>query len=69
MSSGEVVGSIFFSGNQLFRVEKLSVCSGSDFINNGGFKIEENGSGDVFSSSSFTEEGVEGIISSSNGFV
>jgi len=69
VSSGEVVGGIFFSGDQLFRVEKLSVGSGSDFIDNGGFKIEENSSGDVFTSSSFTEESVEGIISSSDGFV
>jgi len=69
VSSGEVVGGIFFSRNQLFRVEKLSVCSSSDFINDGGFKIKENGSGDVFSSSSFTEESVEGIISSSDSFV
>jgi len=47
----------------------LSVGSGSDFINDGGFQIKEDSSGDVFSSSSFTEEGVEGIISSSDGFV
>jgi len=69
VSSGEVVGGVFFSGDQLFRVEQLSVGSGSDFINNGGFKIKEDSSGDVFSSSSFTEESVEGIISSSNGLV
>jgi len=47
----------------------LSVGTGSDFIDNGGFQIEENGSGDVFTSTSFTEESVEGIISSSDGFV
>jgi len=69
MSSGEVIGGIFFSGDQLFGMEQLSISSGSDFIDDGGFQIEEDGSGDVFSSSSFTEEGVEGIISSSDGFV
>jgi hypothetical protein len=37
VSSGEVVGGIFFSGDQLFGVEQLSVGSGSDFINDGGF--------------------------------
>ena len=47
----------------------MSVGSGSDFIDNGGFQIEENSSGDVLSSSSFTEEGVEGIISSSDSLV
>jgi len=69
VSSGEVVGGIFFSGDQLFGVEQLSVGSGSDFINDGGFEIEEYGSGDVFSSSGFREKGVEGIISSSDGFI
>jgi hypothetical protein len=69
MSSGEVVSGIFFSGDQLFGVEQLSVGSGSDFINNGGFQIQEYGSGDVFTSTSFREKGVEGIISSSNSFV
>jgi hypothetical protein len=69
MSSGEVVSGIFFSGDQLFRVEQLSVGSGSDFINDGGFQIQKDSSGDVFSGSSFTEESVEGIISSSDGFV
>jgi len=69
VSSGEVVGGVFFSGDQLFGVEQLSVGTGSDFVNNGGFQIKEHGSGDVFSSSSFTEEGVEGIISSSDSLV
>lgn len=69
MSSGEVVGSIFFSGDQLFWVEQLSVGSGSDFINNGWFEIQKDGSWDVFSGSGFREESVEGIISSSDGLV
>jgi hypothetical protein len=69
MSSGEVVGGIFFSGDQLFWVEQLSVGSGSNFIDNGWFQIQKYGSGDVFSSSGFTEECVEGIITTSDGFV
>jgi hypothetical protein len=69
VSSGEVVGGIFFSGDQLFGVEQLSVGSGSDFVNNGGFQIEEDGSGDVFSGSGFGEESVEGVISSSDGLI
>ena len=42
MSSGEVVGGVFFSRDQLFRVEELSVGSGSDFVNDGGFQVEED---------------------------
>ena len=69
MSSGEVVCSIFFTGDQLFWVEQLSVGSGSDFINDGWFKIKEDTSWDVFTSSGLREESVKGIISSTNGFV
>jgi hypothetical protein len=37
VTSGEIVGGVFLSGDELFGVEKLSVGSGSDFIDNGGF--------------------------------
>jgi len=69
VTSGEVVSGIFLTGDELFRVEELSVGTSSDFINNGRFKIEEDGSGDVFTSTSFREKCVECIISSTNGLV
>ena len=69
MSSGEVVGSIFLSGDELFWMEELSVGSGSDLINDGWLKIEEDGSWDVLSGTSLGEEGVESIITTTNGFV
>jgi len=69
MASSEVVSGIFLSGDELFGMEQLSVGSGPDFIDNGGLEIEENGSWDVLSGTSLREEGVEGIISSSNGLV
>merc|ERR1712151_614129 len=49
VSSGEVVGGIFLSRDQLLGVEQLSVGTGSDFVNNGGFQIEEDTSWDVLS--------------------
>jgi len=52
MSSGEVVGSIFFTGDELLWVEQLSVGSGSDLIDNGWLEIEEDGSWDVLTSTS-----------------
>jgi hypothetical protein len=69
VTSGEVVGSIFLSGDELLRVEELSVGSGSDFIDDGRFKIEEDGSWDVFTGTGFREEGVESIITTSDGLV
>merc|ERR1719171_779727 len=69
MSSGEVVGGIFFSGDELLWMEELSVGSGSDLIDNGWLEIEEDSSWDVLSGTSLGEEGVEGIVTTTNGFV
>ena len=69
VSSGEVVGGILLSGDELLGVEELSVGSGSDLIDDGGFEIEEDAPGDVLSGSGFGEEGVEGIITATDSFV
>jgi hypothetical protein len=69
MSSGEIVSGIFFTGDQLFGVEQLSVSTGSDFINDGWLKIKEDGSWDMLTSSSLGEEGVESIITTTDRFV
>ena len=66
MSSGEVVGGIFLSGDELLWVEQLSVGSGSDLIDDGWLEIEEDGSWDVLASTSLGEEGVEGIITTTD---
>jgi len=69
VTTGVVVGGILFAGDQLFGVEQLTVGTGTDLIDDSWFKIDENGSWDVLSSSSFTEEGVEGVITTSDGLV
>ena len=69
VTSGEVVGGIFLSGDELLWMEELSVGSGSDLIDNGWLEIEEDGSWNMLSSTSLGEEGVEGIITTTNGFV
>jgi len=69
MSSGEVVGGIFLSGDELLWMEELSVGTGSNLIDNGWLEIEEDGSWDVFTSTSLGEEGVEGIVTTTDGFI
>jgi len=69
MSSGEVVGGILLSGDELFWMEELSVGSGSDLIDDGWLEIEEDGSWDVLSSTSLGEEGVESIITTTDRFI
>ena len=39
------------------------------FTDDSGLQVHKDSSGDVLSSSSLTEEGVEGVVSSSDGFV
>ena len=50
-------------------MEELSVGSGSDLIDNGWLEIEEDGSWNVLTGTSLGEEGVESIITTTDGFV
>jgi len=69
VTTGVVVSSIFLAGDQLLWVEQLAVGTSAHFINYCGLKINENSPGDVLASSSLAEEGVEGVVASSNGLV
>ena len=69
VTTGVVVSGIFFTSDELFGVEQLSVCASSDLINDSGFQVNEDSSGDVFASAGFAEEGVEGIVATSDGLV
>ena len=50
-------------------MEELSVGSGSDLIDNGWLEIEEDGSWNVLTSTSLGEEGVEGVVTATDGLV
>ena len=69
VTTSVVVSGILLSCDQLLRVEQLSVGSSTDLINNGGLKIKEDGTGYVLSSSGLREEGVERVITTSDGLV
>merc|ERR1711970_1272672 len=69
MSSGEVVGSVLFTRDKLLWMEELSVGTSSDLIDDGWLEIEEDASGDVLSGTSLREEGVEGIVTTTDGLV
>ena len=59
VTTGVVVGGILLSSDELFGVEKLSVSSGSDLIDDGRLQIDEDGTGNVLASAGLGEEGVE----------
>jgi len=69
VTTGVVVGGILLTRDQLLRVIQLSVGTSSDFIKRSRLKIKEDGSWDVLTGASFREEGVERIITTTNGLV
>jgi len=69
VTSSVVIGGIFLSSDELFRMEELSVGSSPYFINNSWLQVQEHSSRNVFSSSSLAEEGVEGVITTSDSLV
>ena len=69
VTTGKVVGSILLAADELLRVEELAVSASPHLINHSGLKVNKHSSGDMLPSPSLTEEGVESIITSSNGLV
>ena len=69
MATGEVVGSILLAGDQLLGVEQLAVGAGADLVNDGGLEIQEDTAGHMLASTGLGEEGVEGIITATDGLV
>merc|ERR1719471_39129 len=69
VTTSVVIGGILLASDELLRMEELSVGSSPYLINNGWFEIDQDSTRNVFASSSLTEEGVEGVISTSDGLV
>jgi hypothetical protein len=64
VTTGVVVGGIFLTGDQLLRVEQLAVGTSADLIDDGGLKIDEDGTGYVLTSTGLGEESVERVVTS-----
>lgn len=54
-----VVGGVLLSTDQQLGVEQLAVIARADLVDRRGVKINEDGARDIFSASSFSENGVE----------
>ena len=61
-ATGIVVGSVFLAGDQLLWVVDLAVGASADFIDNGWFQVDVDGSWNVLACAGFGEEGVEGVL-------
>ena len=69
VTTGVVVGGVLLAGDELLRVEQLTVGASSDLIHHRGLQVDEDRPWNVLACSSLTEEGVEGVIAASNGLV
>jgi hypothetical protein len=69
VSTSKVIGSILLAGDQLLGVEQLPVGTSADLINHSGLEVQEDTAGDVLPSTSLREEGVEGIVATTNSLV
>ena len=69
VTTGVVVGGIFLTSDQLFRVVQLAVGASADFVDDGRLQVEEDGARDVHAFTSLGKKSVEGIIAAANGLV
>jgi len=69
VTTSVVVGGIFLASDQLLGVEQLTVGTSADFVNDSGLKVDEDGTGNVLASTRLREEGVERVVTTTNGLV
>jgi len=69
VTTGVVVGGILLTGDQLLRVEQLTVGTSADLIDNGWLEIDEDSAWDVLSGTSLREKGVESIVTATDSLV
>merc|ERR1712216_872943 len=69
MATGVVVGCILLARDQLLWVVELAVGPSAHLIDHGWFEVEVDATGNMLASTSLREEGVEGVISTTNGLV
>jgi hypothetical protein len=69
VTTGVVVRSVFLPRDELLRVEKLAVRASSHFIDDSRLEIDEDCTGDVFTSTGLREESVERVITATDGLI
>ena len=69
MATGEVVGGILLAGDQLLRVEQLTVRTRADLIDHRRLQIDEDAARHMLAGARLGEERVERVITATNGLV
>ena len=69
MATGEVVGGILLAGDQLLRMEQLTVRTRADLIDHRRLQVDEDAARNVLASARLGEEGVERVITATDRLV
>ena len=69
MAAGEVVGGILLAGDQLLRMEQLTVRTRADLIDHRRLQVDEDAARNVLASARLGEEGVERVITATDRLV
>ena len=69
VATGVVVGGVLLAGDQLLGVVQLTVGAGADLVAHSRLQIDEHAAGHVLAGSGLGKEGVEGVISATDGLV
>ena len=69
VATGEVVRGILLTGDQLLRVEQLTVRTRADLVNHRRLQVDEDAARHVLAGTSLGEERVEGIITATDRLV
>merc|ERR1711981_1451514 len=67
VTTGVVIGGVLFARDQLLGVIQLTVGTSADLVDHSWFQVDVHGTGHVLASTSLREEGVEGVIASTDG--
>merc|ERR1712149_166499 len=69
MTACEIVGGVFLTRNELFRMEQLPVCARTHFVHYSGLQVDKHTTRNMFSGTSFTEKSVESIVTTTDCFI
>jgi hypothetical protein len=69
VTTGVVVGSVLLTGDQLLRVVKLTVGTGTDLVTHPRLQIDHHATRHVLAGASLREKGVEGVVTATDGLI
>ena len=69
MATGEVVGGILLAGDQLLRMEQLTVRTRADLIDHRRLQVHEDAPRHVLAGARLGEEGVERVVATTDRLV